>query len=176
MTAAALVRLLLPGVGLATGVQAAGSEDTVRTVTTPFAIEDVDFTRDCRPNDALARLFTMFGGAAPADADAAEWTFDGPLYNAVGGDVSQVLRLDDAAPWHGLRLVEARFDHGIERGPVNYTLAFEDSPERVRAVWNERGWQLPPVGETRDVEGLEGYAVIGVEAAGALATVTCYRD
>ena len=166
--------VLLLAVAIAACGQAAGTDDTITTLTTPFSIEDVDFTRDCQPNDALGRMFSMFG--APADADAAEWTFDEPLYNAVAGDVSQVLRLDDAAAWHGLRLIEVRFDHGIERGPVNYTLAFEDGPERVRTVWNARGWKLPPVGETREIEGLDGYAFVGVGADGNLATVTCYRD
>jgi hypothetical protein len=175
MTVSLVRSTLLLAVALAGAAQAAGAQDTVRTSTTPFSIEDVDLTRDCEPNAALVRMFSMFGAAAP-DADAAEWAFDEPLYNAVSGDVSQVLRLDDARAWHGLHLAEVRFDHGIERGPVNYTLAFEDSPERVREVWNARGWELPPVGETREVEGLEGYASVGVEADRNLATVTCYRD
>ena len=140
----------------------------------PFSIADVDFACDCSPNAALGRLMTMFVPSAPRDD--ADWTFDAPLYNAVSGDVSQVLRLDIDAAWHGLRLVEVRFDHGIERGPVNYRLGFADDPERVREVWNARGWHLPPVGELRDVAGLEGYASVGVEADGELATVTCYRD
>ena len=139
-----------------------------------FAMGDVGFTADCGPNAGLARLFTLFVPQPPTDDR--EWSFDEPLYNAVSGNASQTLYLDDPGDWHGLKLVEVRFFHGIERGPVNYTLAFADQPERVRAVWNARGWKLPPVGELRDVEGLEGYAYIGVEADGELATVTCYRD
>ena len=87
-----------------------------------------------------------------------------------------MLQIDREVAWHGLRLVEVRHFRGIERGPANFTLVFAESPERVRAVWNARGWRLPAVGETRAVEGLEGYAAIGVEADGALSTVTCYRD
>jgi len=136
-----------------------------------FSFEDVDFVRMCEPNPELDRLMAVF--VPQFDDDAA---FDTPVYDAVSGDVSQVLRLDDAAEWHGLHLVEIRFDHGVERGPVNYSLAFRDSPERVREVWNERGWHLPAVGETREVEGLEGYAYVGVDADGGLATVTCWRD
>jgi len=135
-----------------------------------FSFEEVDFVRQCEPNPALGRLFALF---VPSYDDA---VFDEPVFNAVSGDVSQVLRLDDPAAWHGLQLLEVRFNHGVERGPVNYTLAFADSPERVREVWNARGWNLPPVGETREVEGLEGYAYVGVEADDGLATVTCYRD
>jgi hypothetical protein len=137
-----------------------------------FSFEDVDFVRQCEPNPALGRLFALF--VPSFDDDDA--VFDVPVFNAVSGDVSQVLRLDGPAAWHGLQLIEVRFNHGVERGPVNYTLAFADDPERVRAVWNARGWHLPPVGETREVEGLEGYASVGVEADGGLATVTCYRD
>ena len=142
----------------------------------PFAFEDVDFTADCAPNAGLERLLTVLGPGYGSPEDAASWAYDEALYNAVSGHASLVLHLDGAKEWHGLELREVRVLHGIERGPVNYTLAFADSPERVRAVWNARGWRLPAVGETRDVEGLEGYAVIGVEADGELATVTCYRD
>jgi hypothetical protein len=137
-----------------------------------FSFEDVDFVRQCEPNPSLGRLFALF--VPSFDDDDA--VFDVPVFNAVSGDVSQVLRLDDPASWHGLQLLEIRFNHGVERGPVNYTLAFADSPERVREVWNARGWHLPAVGETREVEGLEGYASVGVEGSEGLATVTCYRD
>jgi len=156
-------------VGIAALALAAGSPVAGQG---PFPFEDVDFTADCAPNAAFDRLLTVFvprydDDAAPPDVS---------VYEIVSGDVSQVLRLDAAAPWHGLELLEVRFHHGIERGPANYTLAFADEPERVRAVWNARGWNLPPVGETREVEGLEGYAFVGVETDGELATVTCYRD
>ena len=87
------------------------------------------------------------------------------------------LMFDDPAPWHGLHLKSIDLYFGIERGPVNYSLVFDDPPERVREVWNGRGWHLPAVNDTRDVEGLEGYASIGVQAdEGDFATVTCFRD
>jgi hypothetical protein len=140
----------------------------------PFVLADVGFTPDCNPNPALGRLFTLFVPRPPADEVQVD--FDEPLYNAVSGNVSQTIYLDDPADWHGLHLTEVRFFHGIERGPVNYSHVFADPPESVREVWNRRGWRLPAVGALRDVEGLEGYASIGVEADGDLATVTCYRD
>ena len=67
-------------------------------------------------------------------------------------------------------------EFGLPKDKLTATVYIDDDPERVREVWNARGWHLPPVGETRDVEGLEGYASVGVEADGELATVTCYRD
>jgi hypothetical protein len=49
-------------------------------------------------------------------------------------------------------------------------------PERVREVWNARGWHLPAVGETREVEGLKVTLTSVLDADGGLATVTCWRD
>jgi hypothetical protein len=161
----ALAALAVMAIALPTAAQAA---------LPPFSFDDVDFTRDCRPNAAFGRLLGVMTPSAPADDS--EWRFDEPVYNAVAGHASHVLSLDREVGWHGLRLVEVRFFHGIERGPANFTLAFAESPEQVRAVWNARGWNLPPAGETREIEGLDGYASIGVEADGALAAVTCFRD
>lgn len=152
------------GLLLAASIPAAGQE--------PFPFEEIDFTPDCAPNVAFNRLLSVF---VPSHDDSGSVSGT-PIYELVSGDVSQVLWLDRAAAWHGLGLVGVRFDHGIERGPANFTLVFAEEPERVRTVWNARGWSLPPVGQTRDVEDLEGYASIGVEADGEGATVTCYRD
>ena len=166
----------LPTTVLAVSASAAEVSDPRITVETrPFTFEDVGFTPDCRPNAAFDRLLALLTPRPPSD-DAESRVFDEPLYNAVSGDAAHVLRLDVDALWHGLQLLEVRFHHGIERGPANYTLVYGDDPEQVRAVWNARGWDLPAVGQTRDVAGLEGYASVGVEADGEVATVTCYRD
>jgi hypothetical protein len=144
----------------------------------PFALADVGFTADCNPNDAFGRLLTLFSGgrSKPIEEDEAP-DFDEPLYNAVSGDISRELMLDDSAGWHGLHLKRIELYHGIERGPANYSLVFDDPPEKVREVWNARGWNLPPVNEDRDIEGLEGYASIMVAAEeGGYASVTCFRD
>ena len=139
----------------------------------PFALADVDFTTDCNPNPAFERLLGAF--LHRYTDDNAE--LDAPVYAAVSGDTHHRLMFDDPAPWHGLHLKSIDLYFGIERGPVNYSLVFDDPPERVREVWNGRGWHLPAVNDTRDVEGLEGYASIGVQAdEGDFATVTCFRD
>ena len=157
-------------------ILAGGSPASAQSSSPPFSFDDVDFTCDCRPNAAFGRLLGVLLGRPGPEPDDAEWEVDEPVYNAVSGNASHVLQIDREVAWHGLRLVEVRHFRGIERGPANFTLVFAESPERVRAVWNARGWRLPAVGETRAVEGLEGYAAIGVEADGALSTVTCYRD
>jgi hypothetical protein len=140
----------------------------------PFALADVDFEADCRPNSAFERLLTVFLGAAAA-GDAA----DAAVYDAVAGDAFHRLILDEPAEWHGLRLKGIDLYLGIERGPANYTLIFDNSLTEVREVWSARGWKLPAVGERRDIDGLEGYAAIGldgIDGAGAGAAVTCFRD
>jgi hypothetical protein len=144
----------------------------------PFSFADVDFTRECYPNGAFERLLSLFGrgGHTPPGDDEVP-VFDEPLFNAVSADAWQRLMLDDPVDWHGLHLKGVELYHGIERGPANYTLVFADPPEKVREVWNARGWNLPPVGEARDIDGLEDYASIMVSADdGDRASVTCFRD
>lgn len=144
----------------------------------PFSFADVDFTRACYPNEALERLLSLLGrGGTARPADDAVPVFDEPLYNAVSANAWQRLMFDEAVDWHGLHLEGVELFHGIERGPANYTLLFEDSPERVREVWNARGWNLPPVDASRDIEGLENYAMIMVAREGdGRTSVTCFRD
>jgi hypothetical protein len=139
----------------------------------PFAFEDVDFTSDCTPNAAFARLLTVLQPGARAETEAA---FDEPLYNAVAGTVTRILRLNSEIEWHGLRLVGVRVLHGVESGPSNHSLVFEDSPERVRAVWSARGWSLPAPGEIRVIEDEAIHTAVGVEADGELSAVTCFVD
>jgi hypothetical protein len=87
-----------------------------------------------------------------------------------------VLRLDRAADWYGLHPVEVRADFGIERGPANIALVFTDNPDRVRDVWNARGWGLPSPGLRRALDDKISLASIGVGADGPLAAGTCFRD
>jgi hypothetical protein len=143
----------------------------------PFAIGDVDFEPQCYPNPAFGRLLTLFnfGGGAAREGD--EWVADWPVYQAVSGETSVRLMLDQPADWHGLHLGGVEVYRGIERGPANYTLVFHDAPERVREVWNARGWNLPLVNEARDIAGLEGYTSIMVGSGeDGTASVTCFRD
>lgn len=142
----------------------------------PFSLQDVDFTADCHANAALLRLFSVFVPRRQTAPETATPSVDEALYNAVSGEATLVMWLDNPASWHGLHLVGVRYQHGIERGPINYTLVFSERPERVRAVWNARGWQLPPPGETRDIPGLERYASIGIHPEEELTAVTCFRD
>jgi hypothetical protein len=152
--------------------------DAQETTFPPFSFGDVDFTRECYPNDAFERLLSLFGrGGASRPADDEVPVFDEPLYSAVSADAYQRLMFDDAADWHGLHLKGVELYHGIERGPANYTLVFDDPPEKVREVWNARGWNLAAVDVSRDVEGLEGYASVMVSSdEGERASVTCFRD
>ena len=110
----------------------------------------------------------------PADDPAL--SFDEPLYNAVSGAVLHELQLNREVSWRGLRLVAVQYYQGIESGPSNFSLLFADSPERVREVWNERGWNLPPVGETRVLEDEVIVTAVGVEEDGQRAAVTCFVD
>lgn len=142
----------------------------------PFSFADVDFDADCRPNAALARLLTVLHGRAGTAEGAA---IDTPLYDAVAGDTFHRLILDQPADWHGLRLKGVDLYLGIERGPANYTLIFDNPPSQVREVWDARGRTLPALGERRAIEVAEGHASImldGVEGPGAGAAVTCFRD
>ena len=141
---------------------------------TPFAFEDVDFTSDCSPNAAFHRLLGILLGSS-VDEDA-EPEFDELLFNAVSGDTDHVLRLSEPAAWYGLRLVEVRTHFGIERGPYNHSLVFADGPDRVREVWNARGWRLPVAGEIRAIDDEAIDTAVGIEADGELAAVTCFVD
>ncbi len=140
----------------------------------PFALEQVDFEPDCAPNAAFNRLLTLLLGLGsfPDNASA----FDEPLHNAVAGDTHHVLQLDRAMDWHGLHLVEVRADFGIERGPANVALVFADDPDRVRAVWNARGWNLPPAGESRVIDDKVIRIAVGIETDGPHSAVTCFAD
>ena len=160
---------ILPLVALATLFPA-----SAQAAFPPFSFAEVDFESDCRPNEAFARLLTVLHGSRLADSR--ERAIDQPLYDAVAGDTWHRLILDHPVEWHGLHLKRVDLHLGIERGPSNYTLVFDESPTMVREVWHARGWQLLAVGERRDIDG-QGYASImldGVEGGGA--SVTCFRD
>ena len=143
----------------------------------PFSFAEVGFEPECTPNAALQRLITVLHGRAGGPSANEDGVLDAPLYDAVSGATWQRLLLDGAADWHGLQFKGIELHLGIERGPANYTLLFVDAPETVREVWNARGWKLPPPGQPRDIEGLEGYAsiMVGPELGGG-ASVTCFRD
>ena len=141
----------------------------------PFALEDVDFTPDCGPSAAFERLLPLLFGPPRGDGEA-EPEVDLEVYDAVSATASHVLRLRPEKPWHGLRLAEVRSLHGIESGPFNLSLVFADSPERVREVWNARGWNLPPAGEVRVIDDELISTAVGIEMNGELAAVTCFVD
>jgi hypothetical protein len=142
----------------------------------PFAVEDVDFTADCSPNAAFDRLLRLMLPALPADTADTVPDVDGPLYNAISGAVEHVLHLGREVEWHGLRLVEVRLYQGVESGPLNHSLVFADGPDRVREVWNARGWNLPQPGETRVLKDEAIFTAVGIEVDGAFARVTCFVD
>ena len=134
-----------------------------------FQLEQIDFMKDCNPNAMFRRLVDMMAGRSD----------DLTVYEAVSGDIERQLYLDEPANWHGLKLVGVHLYFGIERGPVNYSLIFDNRPDEVRIAWNKRGWKLPAVDESREIEGLEGYSSIGVSRNGEnddSARVTCWRD
>jgi hypothetical protein len=153
---------------LASGVPAAAQPAE------PFSFEDVDFTPACEPNVAFGRLLTVLFG--PPIEGGGDPVIDEAVYNAVSATALHVLRLRREIRWHGLRLVEVRALNGVESGPSNLSLVFADSPERVREVWNARGWNLPLVGEQRVIDDEGVRVAVGIEADGALAVVTCFGD
>jgi hypothetical protein len=160
---------------LAASILTAGSSAVAQPSQPPFSYQDVDFTPGCRPNAAFDRLLGVLLPRSAGGEDA-EPEFDEPLYNAVSGYSYHVLHLSNAAEWNGLRLVEVRLHHGIESGPSNASLVFADNPGRVREVWNARGWNLPPAGETRVIEDEIITTAVGIEMDGELAAVTCFVD
>ncbi len=86
--------------------------------------------------------------------------------------------LDAPVDWHGLSLSGAGFYGGIERGPSNFTLYFRDDPVKVMKVWNDLGWKLPAIDETRPLD-QDGYVSISVNKEGEddkFGSVTCSRD
>ena len=156
---------------MATGHAAASM--AAPTKSPPFRWEDVGFTADCDPNPALERALSILTG--PVATNQIDREFDESLYTAVSGEVSRELFLDEPQPWHGLKLTGVKLYTGVERGPINYYLYFAEDAERVRSVWNNMGWKLPSITETREV--IEDYAFIGVQArdnGGSL--VACWRD
>lgn len=142
----------------------------------PFDFQEVGFTKDCQPNAAFERLMTLMTGPSRRMADDEQPDIDGPLYDAISGDTTHSLMLDTPKPWHGLKLIGVNLAFGIERGPANYMLLFEDDAQKVRTTWNNLGWMLPAIDDVRDVDGLEGYAFIGVSRSGNGAMVGCFRD
>lgn len=134
-----------------------------------FDPEQIGFQPDCTPNAGFQKIVEMMVGE-PLDLS---------ILQSVSGNIEHHLELDEPANWHGLKLSGVRLHFGIERGPTNYSLIFADRSEDVRTVWNQRGWSLPPTGQVSDIEGLEGYASIGVSpspADRAATRVTCWRD
>lgn len=142
----------------------------------PFAFEDVDFARDCTPTPTFERVMALLvPRALPATGDTVP-AVDIPLLDVTPGAVQHALKLGREVDWHGLHLVEVRLYQGVESGPTNHSLVFSDSPERVREVWSARGWDLPPVGQTRVVAD-DGIAVaVGIEQLGERTAVTCFVD
>jgi hypothetical protein len=141
----------------------------------PFALEEVGFNPACGPNEAFVRLLTLMLGPRPT-AEQAEAAYDPAVLDAVAGDLRHVLHFNQPAPWNGLNLAEIRLQFGVESGPANFGLAFADEPERVRAVWNAQGWDLPPPGASRVVDDEVVEVSIGIARDGALTTVTCFAD
>lgn len=140
----------------------------------PFVWEEVGYTQDCNPNPAFERLLSIFSRRPMAPQDE-EPVFDEGLFNAVQGDTSQRLFLDVPQNWHGLKLRAIEFYTGVERGPVNYVMVFDNSAEEVRAVWNKLGWKIPPGDETREM--IDNYAYLGVQSQeGGRAAAICWRD
>lgn len=171
MCRSALGRALVVAAAVLAPVPASAEE-----VMPPFSLADVDFAADCRPNAAFERLLTVLLGSAGRPAVGEGGVSDEPLYNAVSGATLHVLMLSNDAPWNGLRLAGVRLSQGVESGPFNLSLVFADSAERVREVWNARGWNLPPVGETRVLQDDGIVPAVGVNSDGQHAAVTCFRD
>lgn len=129
----------------------------------------IGFEPDCTPNAGFQKIVEMMAGEQP----------DLSILQTVSGNIEHHLELDEPVNWHGLKLSGFHLYFGIERGPYNYSLMFADGPDDVRAVWNQRGWNLPPIGQARDIDGLEGYASIGISPSsgdGETTRVTCWRD
>jgi hypothetical protein len=138
-----------------------------------FDISRIGFTELCEPNPAFERLLGVLIGRRP-DGDRA--VADPAIMDVLAGNLLHKLELDEAVAWNGLRLKGVELQFGIERGPANYGLLFEDEPTRVVAVLNERGFDLRQPGAFRDVPGLEGYASMGVDQSGERSALWCMRD
>lgn len=141
-----------------------------------FRWTDVGLTSDCGPNPGFLRVLRYLGGRHP-DPDAALPPVDGPVAHALAGagDTEQRLTLDIPQAWHGLQLSGLGVMSGIERGPVAYSLYFEDGIDKVRHVLNQRGWKIPPKENGREI--IENYASIGLDAeADGGTSVSCARD
>ena len=142
----------------------------------PFRWTDVGLTSDCGPNPGFLRVLRYLDGRHP-DPDAASPPVDGPVAHALAGagDTEQRLTLDTPQAWHGLKLSGLGVMSGIERGPVAYSLYFEDGIDKVRHVLNQRGWKIPPKENGREI--IENYASIGLDAeADGGTSVSCARD
>ncbi len=95
----------------------AAPQSAAATASEPiFEIEEIAFTQDCNPNHASQRIVDMMTGDG----------VDLRVFQSVSGEMEHRLHLDAPADWHGLKLAGVHLYFGIEWGPVNYALIFND--------------------------------------------------
>ncbi len=144
----------------------------------PFSINDVGFTKDCGPNNAFIRLMTLIKSPVYEHNDEDKVPdFDEPLFNAVNGATSQRIYFTEPETWNDLQFTGVENLQGIESGPNNYTMFFDDSSEKVITKFKKLGWNLPPAGEMLELSGKYDSAEVSIGVKEEDETrVTCYRD
>ena len=147
------------------------------------------FSSQCEIGEPLASIF-----AAMVKVDPETWEvsagdpvsvpgFDRPIATIFKRTVSPpgqrdgerhvVAGLPLRGTWHGLRVMGLVLDFYEESDVSSREIHFEESPERVRETLGAAGFDLPPVGEYREMEG-EGMAPsIGVDRDGSGAALIC---
>ena len=103
-------------------------------------------------------------------------TFERNRETGGGADIREVIaELDLPGVWHGLRVTGLRHSFYEESDASAIEVLFAEPPERVREVLSRRGFRLPPVGDSREIdpEALGMSVIIGVGRTEGGASLTC---
>jgi hypothetical protein len=147
------------------------------------------FSPGCEIGEPLATIFSSMVKFDPKTWEASVGDpvalpgFDHPItptferaVTPLGQGGSQrhvVAGLPLSGSWHGLRVSGLVFDFYEVSDVAARKIRFEEEAERVRGALMAAGFDLPPVGDFREMEGEGMLPSIGVERDGSGAALTC---
>ncbi|WP_129793026.1 hypothetical protein [Sphingosinicella sp. CPCC 101087] len=147
------------------------------------------FSPKCEIGEPLATIFSSMVKFDPKTWEASAGDpvalpgFDHPItptferaVTPLGQGGSQrhvVAGLPLSGSWHGLRVSGLVFDFYEVSDVAARKIRFEEEAERVRGALMAAGFDLPPVGDFREMEGEGMLPSIGVERDGSGAALTC---
>jgi hypothetical protein len=146
------------------------------------------FSGECDIDEPLASIFTAMVKLDPQTWEASAGdpvpvpgferpiapTFErtvAPLPN--GSERHVIAGLPLTGTWHGLRVVGLKLDFFEESDVSSRQILFEQPAEPVRDALRAAGFDLPPVGDFREMEGEGMLPSIGVDREGSGAALIC---